>query len=243
MSLTRTVVWSALLLALGLVGGGALIGHGFQAGRAVQRHVTVKGLAQRDVRADLALWPIRFVSTADDLARAQRTIAESEAAIRSFLARYGLDSTHVELQHLEVTDALANPYRSGPATSRYVISQSLMVRSEDPERVRHASQDVGVLVDAGVVLSSSGGPGGGPTYLFTRLNDLKPEMIAEATRQARRAAEQFAEDSGSRLGKILRANQGVFVIRPRDRAPGIREESQMNKTVRVVSTIDYLLSD
>jgi hypothetical protein len=99
-------------------------------------------------------------------------------------------------------------------------------------------------VKAGVVLSSEGGPGGsGPTYLFTRLNDLKPGMIAEATANAKVAAQQFAKDSGSRLGKIRSANQGVFVILPRDQVPGIMEERQLRKIVRVVATLEYDLAD
>jgi hypothetical protein len=93
------------------------------------------------------------------------------------------------------------------------------------------------------VFSSQGGYGGGPTYLFTKLNDLKPEMIAEATASAREAAEQFAKDSGSDLGPIRTASQGVFQILPRDRAPGVMEESQLDKTVRVVTTVEYALED
>ena len=84
---------------------------------------------------------------------------------------------------------------------------------------------------------------GGPTFLFTRLNEIKPPMIAEATASARQAAEQFAKDSQSRLGSIRQANQGVFVILPRDQAPGASEESQRVKTVRVVTTVEYYLRD
>jgi len=120
----------------------------------------------------------------------------------------------------------------------------VMVRSSDPDRIFAASQAVGDLIDAGVVLSSGEeyGPGG-PTFVFTRLNDLKPEMIAEATASARVAAQQFAQDSRSDIAGIRRANQGVFVILPRDEAPGIAEQTQLFKKVRVVSTIDYLLKD
>jgi len=101
---------------------------------------------------------------------------------------------------------------------------------------------VGELVAAGVVLSSGGEyGGGGPTFIFTGLNDLKPAMIAEATARAREAAEQFARDAKSRIGGIRRANQGTFEILARDRAPGITEEGQLAKTVRVVSTVDYNL--
>lgn len=117
-----------------------------------------------------------------------------------------------------------------------------MVRSNDPVTILEASQQIGELVNAGVVVSSGQEyQGGGPTFLFTKLNDLKPEMIAEATARAREAAEQFASDSGSDLQGIRQANQGVFVILPRDQAPGIMEHSQLNKTVRVVSTIQYYL--
>jgi hypothetical protein len=212
-------------------------------GRASDRFVTVKGISERDVSANIALWPIRFVSTDDDLKKAQSRIKKSEEQILSFLNKYNINPNSVQIQNLEVTDLLANPYRSGPTKSRYIIAQTLMVRTNDPESIKNASQQVGELVDAGVVLSTSGGPSMGPTYLFTELSRLKPEMIAEATANARRAAEQFALDSGSRLGTIRRANQGVFVILPRDRAPGIREGSQHQKTVRVVSTIEYYLKD
>jgi hypothetical protein len=118
-----------------------------------------------------------------------------------------------------------------------------MVRSTAVDTVAEAAQSTGELVDAGVVLDDQSGNGTGPTYLFDGLNKLKPEMIAEATRNARAAAEQFARDSGSTLGKIRRANQGVFEILARDKAPMLQEERQIDKTVRVVSTVDYSLQD
>jgi hypothetical protein len=160
----------------------------------------------------------------------------------------GIDSTEVELQGLRVTDVMANPFNPpNRVGNRFIIQQTVMVRSDNPERVRTTSQKVGELVNTGVVLSSGQewGPGG-PTYVFRRLNDLKPSMIAEATAEARKAAEQFAKDSKSRLGGIHTANQGVFVILPRDAAaaeqgPGANEQSQILKTVRVVTTVEYLL--
>jgi hypothetical protein len=103
---------------------------------------------------------------------------------------------------------------------------------------------VAELVNSGVVLSSGGEyGGGGPTFVFTGLNKLKPAMIGEATARAREAAEQFARDSKSPLGGIRQASQGVFEILPRDQAQGITQESQVTKTVRVVSTVDYFLKD
>lgn len=233
----------AFILAIGIAAGGWFIGDGFLKGRAADRFVTVKGVSERDVQADIALWPIGFVSTSDDLSVAQRAIKESHQHVLAFLERHGIDPGAAEVQKLEVADLLANPYRSGPTPSRYIITESLMVRTKDTETVVRASQAVGELVDVGVILSSAAGPTAGPTFLFTALNELKPGMIAEATAEARRAAEQFAKDSGSRIGNIRRANQGVFVILPRDRAPGIAEGSQLEKTVRVVSTIEYYLKD
>jgi len=236
-------IWAALLLAAGIAAAGWFVGQGFFKGRAADRFVTVKGVAERDVKADLALWPLRFVSTHDDLAQAQARIRQSHEQCLEFLKRQGIEPGSVEVQRLEVTDLLANPYRSGPIESRYIVSETLMVRTENPETVQKAGQAISQLVEAGVVLSSEGGMESGPTYLFTGLNALKPAMIAEATAQARRAAEQFAQDSGSRIGKIRQANQGVFEILPRDRAPGVSEAGQLTKTVRVVSTVDYYLTD
>lgn len=230
-----------VMLAFAVVAAGWLIGNGFARGRTSDRYVTVKGVAERAVAADVALWPLRFVAADDDLGAAQQRLTRDTELVLAFLDAAGVPPTQVSVQGLEVTDQAANPYRSGPISTRFIVTKTLMVRSDEPQRIRAASQRVGELVDAGVVLTSEGGPSRGPTYLFTRLNDHKPEMIAEATAAAREAAEQFAADSGSRLGRIRIANQGVFVVLARDRAPGTSEESQLEKTLRVVSTVEYLL--
>ena len=228
---------------MGIAAGGWFAGDALVRGRSADRIVTVKGVSEREVQADLALWPIQFVVAEDDLARAQARIAESAKRVSDFLARHGIEASQVELQDLSVTDTQANRYGGPPAPRRYVISQTIMVRSTSPDVVFEASQRVSELVEAGVILSSDGPWSSGPTYLFTRLNDVKPQMIAEATANARQAAEQFAKDSGSRIGGIRRANQGLFVILPRDQAPGVQEQRQRTKIVRVVSTIDYTLRD
>lgn len=194
---------ATLILAVGVALAGWFVGDGFVRGRTADRYVSVKGVSERDVQANMALWPLRFVSTDDNLARAQQKFDESKRAVLAFLAQHSVDATRVELQGFEVTDILANPYRgNGAVTSRYIISGTLMVRVDDPALVQKAGQDLGSLVQSGVVFSSQGGYGGGPTYLFTKLNDLKPEMIAEATASAREAAEQFAKDSGASWGRF-----------------------------------------
>ncbi|HTY36736.1 MAG TPA: SIMPL domain-containing protein [Bacteroidota bacterium] len=231
------------LLAAGIVISGWFIGHGFMKARTAERFVTMKGVAEREVQANIALWPLRFVATNDNLAEAQNKIKRSSTAVYAFLKEHGIDSASTEVQKTEVTDVLANQYRSGTTESRYIIAKTIMVRTNEVGKVVRASQSVGMLVDAGVILSSVGGPESGPTYLFTDLNKLKPEMIAEATASARKGAEQFARDSGSKLGGIRTASQGVFEILPRDRTPGIFEGSQLNKTLRVVTTVEYMLED
>lgn len=231
----------AMVLSCGIAVAGWFIGDGFVKSRTADRHVTVKGVSERDVSGDIALWPIHFVATDDDLAAARAAIRRSESSVLAFLDRHGIGAAHVAVQAIQVSDALANPFRSGPVASRYTITETLMVRTPDTEGVRRAGRSVGELIDAGVVLSSQHGPQSGPTYLFTRLSQVKPEMIAEATSRAREAAEKFAADSGSEIAGIKRANQGVFVVLPRDRAAGVIQEHSLEKTVRVVTTIDYLL--
>lgn len=234
-----------VVLAVGLAAGGWFIGHGFQKGRSADRFVTVKGVAEREAKADVALWPLRLSAADDDLAAAQARIAANTTAVYRFLQQQGLDTTQAELQGVDVTDAFANPFGGERPSARFVVSQTVMLRTEDVDRVLAASARVGDLVGRGVVLSSNrmGFGGAGPTFLFTRLNDLKPDMIAEATASARQAAEQFAKDSRSRLAGIRQANQGVFVILPRDQVAGSPEETQPLKTVRVVTTVEYYLKD
>ncbi|MBA3760960.1 MAG: SIMPL domain-containing protein [Gemmatimonadales bacterium] len=233
---------SAFVLAVGLALGGWFVGHGFLRGRTASRYVEVKGLAERQVAADLALWPLRFVSTGNDLSVAQAEITKDTRAVYTFLSRHGIDTAAVQLLALEVSDAEANRFQGERGGTRFVIQQTVMVRSDKPEVVLATSQRVSELVSAGVILSSSGEYGvGGPTFVFTKLNQLKPAMVAEATANARAAAQQFAADSRTSLGDIRYANQGIFVILPRDQAPGVNEGGQLQKIVRVVSTVQYLL--
>jgi hypothetical protein len=165
--------------------------------------------------------------------------------VREFLTRHKLDGAGAELQRIEVRDAYANQYGdSSRVSARYAIEQTLLVRSNAPEAVAAASQLAGELAAAGIAFSSQDEMGGtgGPRFVFTKLNELKPAMIEEATARAREAATKFAQDSKSKLGSIRQANQGVFEILPRDEV-GFQEGSALHKKVRVVSTVQYFLKD
>lgn len=235
---------AALFIAIAIAAAGWFIGDGFVEGRKGDRFVTVKGVSEREVKADLALWPLRYVATGNQLADLQKVLREQTAQIRGFLVNAGIAEDAIEIQGVEVTDVAAQAWREGPVRNRFIVAQTLVVRSSDVDAIDAASRDLGELLDAGIVLATDYGPqSNAPNYLFTRLSEIKPDMIAEATRNARAAAAQFAADSDSRLGGIRRANQGVFQILPRLPVGGMPGEKQVEKTVRVVSTIEYYLED
>lgn len=234
---------AAVLVAIGLALGGWFIGQGF-AHRHAMRLVTVKGLAERNVKADVALWPIRFAETGDQLADVQAHVQRDAAAITAFLAKHGLGADAIAFRDVQVVDRAARDFGNQQFKTRFVVTGTLMVRTPHVDAVAAAAQDTGALIAQGVVLGNpEGNFNDGPAYLFDGINALKPAMIAEATRNARDAAQQFARDSGSRLGGILRANQGVFEILPRDKAPMLQQDKQIDKTVRVVATLEYELKD
>ena len=232
------LIAAALFLGLGLVAAGWFVGEGFRDGRTADRYITVKGLAESFVEADLAIWPLRVTATGGDLEQVQNKIDSDVDGVRAFLFERGFDSEEVRPQRVEVIDRLAQPYQSESGDQfRYIIAQNIVLRSQKIRLVADLSQEIGALVKRGVVLVDNGGP----SYLFTKLNDIKPEMLVAANRNARTAAEQFAREIDGQIVGIRRARQGIFQILPRDPSPIILETSQVEKKVRVVVTIEYLL--
>jgi len=235
-------VTAVIILAVGIAAGGCFIGKGFYKGRAADRYVTVKGLAEVQVTADTAFWPIRFSTAGDNLTEVVNNIRENEKTVRAFLIEHGIKEADITVNNFEVADRQADLYNSNYTGNRYIINQVLMARTDAPEKIVLALQNVAKLTEDGVIITSNYF-GMRPSYLFTRLNDLKPKMIADATANARISAEQFAIDSGSTLGAIRRANQGQFQILPRDQMDTVSEQQQIDKIVRVVTTIEYQLLD
>lgn len=246
----RGVIAGCALLAVGLVLGGWLLGGQIKDVRLADRYVTVRGLAERNVTADLAIWPLSFREAGNDL---QTTFAKSEqdrAAVLAFLSAQQIPQQDISLGQPGVTDTQANDYSSARTPNRYIVQQSVTVRSHNVKQVAAAVQQTSTLVAKGVVLG--GGPQYGQpnsvSYVYTGLNSIKPAMITEATRNARTAAERFAQDSGSKVGTIRQASQGLFSISSADatgEGGGYAGAAQSNgsilQKVRVVTTIQYYL--
>lgn len=234
-----------LLLMLGLILGGWILGSQIKATRLADRYVTVKGLVERNVKSDLAIWPISFKESGANLQAVLGQSEKDKQSVLSFLKSQGFSDTDISVGDLSVTDRSADIYSNATKPeSRFVVSQTITLTTKDVDRAAAAGSHAADLVKAGVVLSSSG-----VTYRFTALNSLKPDMITEATRNARAAATRFAQDSGSQVGPIRSANQGVFSISAANAVSGGEGEGEMTmnadssvmKKVRVVTTVDYYL--
>ena len=228
---------AAGLLAVGVAAAGALIGRGVENARIGDRAVTVRGLSERVVKADLAVLPLRFASAGDVLADVQADVDADLAVVRNFLAAQGYAAGEVDLGQLQVVDQYAREYQQQSVGARFLVAQTLVVRTPNVDRVQSTTRQLNELVRQGVVLQDYRGP----SYLFTKLNEVRPAMIGEATAAARTGAIQFARDSRSELGGIRSATQGSFEILPRDDLGEGDERSQIYKRVRVVTTVSYRL--
>lgn len=234
---------SAAVVAAGIALGGWFVGTSLVESRTPERTVTVKGLAEQAVKANLGFWPVRFVATGPDLESARSGLESSEEAVRAFLGQHGFEGETIQVQNITVEDRLAGYNASGvPDATRFVLTEDMLVTTDNVDALAEAARSVADLLRAGVVFSSDS-YSAGPSFIFTGINDLKGDMLTEATQRAREAAQQFAEQSESEVGDIKTANQGVFEILPAVEIPNDRPEKQIEKRVRVVTTITYFLND
>ena len=218
-----SIVMAAVILAVGLAN---II--------TPERSVSVRGLAEREVDADLAVWNMSFSMGENSLESMQRSILEKTEVIKKYLIKHGLEESDFTVKPAAITDNSLNSYMDQTKiTYKFVAQQTILVRSGKIEAVKSANADSLELVSAGIAVNQD--YDSKVSYEFTKLNDIKPEMIAEATKNARTAAEQFAHDSNSKVGKIKKATQGLFTIE--DAAVGLEDK----KSVRVVNTVEYLL--
>ena len=238
----HTIIASTIL-ALGVIGGGWTVGQSLENSRKPIRTVTVKGLAEKDVKANLGFWPVKFVAAGPTLESASASLSDAEKTVRQFLTERGVQNNEIEVQNIRVEDRFVG-YNGGNYSpdARYNLQQDMLVTTANVDDLAAASREVGELIKAGVVFSSDSWSGG-PSFVFTGISDLKSEMLTQATQRAKQAAQQFAEQSQSKVGNIKSANQGVFQILPAVDIPNDRPDKQIDKKVRVVSTVTYFLVD
>ena len=233
LSSSATIV-SAAILSLGIVVGGYLLGDGLLRAREADRSVTVRGLAERDVVADTAAWVMSYSAQGSELDAVQADIAEDTDTIRDFFRELGFPADAVQAGGANVSQ-----YVDGQGRPNITVRQRMVFRTNDVARARLAVERQFDLIARGVVLED-----GTMQYSFTELDRIKPAMVAEATRDARAAAEQFAEDSDTEVGEIRSATQGYFSIQARDgEAGGYGVSDTPNKKVRVVTTVTFGLED
>ncbi len=222
----------AAVVAVGLVAGGYLLGNGLVRAHHADRSVTVRGLAERNVTADLAVWPLNYSEAGTDLATVQARIDRDTSTIRAFFTALGFPANALTPAGAGVSQNFVNGVQT------VTISQRLQLRTTDIALARRAVALQFDLVRQGVVLQE----GSGMTYSFTRLNAIKPPMVAAATKDARAAAEQFARDSDIEVGGIKSATQGYFSVEARDgEQSGYGVADTPFKKVRVVTTVDFYL--
>lgn len=244
------MILTGAILAIGLIGAGWILGSQIKQTRLADRYVTVKGLAERTVKSDLAIWNISFRASGDDFKTVLSQGDLQKQVVLTFLKKQGVAENEITIGPPNVLDREAQEYGSIQGKqSRYILSQSINVTSTNVDRIAAANQKIGELLKQGVILASSSGMSGSQiAFKFNDLNSIKPDMITEATKSARIAAERFAQDSGAKVGSIRQASQGSFSIAAAnagsqtDGGGYSNPDSSIMKTVRVVTTVDYYIS-
>lgn len=236
----RSIVSSLLLgalLCVGLSVLGALLAEGIIKFREADRSVVVKGLAEQEVNADVAIWPIRFTEVDNEIGSLFASINAKNEKVRLYLRQQGFTDDEISIGVPGIQDRQAQGFTGEQVKNgRYAGNSTLTVYSDDIDKVRKAMAGLMQLGQDGIAINGQDYDAR-TQFLFTGLNRIKPGMIEEATRNAREVAEKFSHDSGSKLGKIKRANQGQFTIEDRD------SNTPYIKRVRIVSTVEYYLVD
>jgi hypothetical protein len=222
-------------LIIGLAVFGAQVGRAVKKGREFDRFLTVRGLSEREVKSTLAIWPVRYSVTAEKLEDLKSALETNRQIVISFLQESGIQVKEIAQGLPTVNDREDERIQSNrPRLPRYHAIATLVVRSSNVDVVKKAIQAADGLLERGVTLAGNDF-NEKPQFIFDGINQIKPEMIKEATASARASAQQFALDSRSNVGKMRRATQGVLEIEDRDPA------SPEWKILRVVTTVDFFL--
>ncbi len=226
----------ALLIALGLLALGLCLRSGIAKVADRDRVVTVRGLAEKEVQANKVTWPIVYQVLGNDLVNVYNNVESNNATIIAFLKDNGIGEEEISINAPAVDDRQANPYSANNSMYRYASTEVITVTSTQVDLVRRLINEQGQLMKKGIAIQVDNYQYT-TIYEYTGLNDIKPDMIAEATHNAREAAQKFADDSGSKIGKIQSAQQGQFSITDRD------PYTPYIKNVRVVTSLTYGLED
>lgn len=227
-----------LIISISIVIAGFFIGNMHKTGKKYDRFVQVKGLSEREVNADMAVWPLNITLTGNDLKLLRSEIEKQNNEVYNFFIRQGFEKNELSKGSTNISDALADRYNSNSQNNeyRYLAKSEFTIRTNNIDRLQKALSESLELISQGILLGSKN-TWRPIEYIYTGLNDIKPLMIEEATKNAREVAEKFAHDSNSQVGEIRIARQGLFTITDRD------ENTPEIKIVRVVSTIDFQLED
>lgn len=229
-------VIAAIIIAIGLFLLGNRIASGLENALGDERTVSVRGLSERIVPADKVVWPLVYKEVGNDLEALASQVNNKNKIIIDYLKTKGISDDEISVSPPEIIDLQAERYVNQNIPYRYNLRTIITVSSKQVDLVRNLINEQGELLDKGIAIVS-GEYDAQIDYQFTGLNELKPDMIAEATRNARQAAKQFASDSDSKLGKIKTASQGQFSITSRD------QYTPYLKNVRVVTSVVYYLED
>ncbi|GAB4393795.1 MAG: SIMPL domain-containing protein [Gammaproteobacteria bacterium] len=232
--MNKTSSWlAAIILALGISSVGFFIGNALITFKAQDRFVSVKGLAERIVQANQAVITMEFSYTSDELDDLYKGINLAQQQAKAFLTQQGFDDSAIQTNVVNVQDNNANSYHTNLKAKRYIAHSGVSVTSSDINRAQQTMQHTDSLVKSGVILSNAR-----VRYTYTNLNDIKPDMLREATANAKAAADIFAKNSSSRLGEIRQASQGLFSI---NSANGLYDDQDPQKKIRVVTSVQYFL--
>ena len=226
-------IYLGLAIMAGLIFLGLMLPRTAREFRSFERTVSVKGLCEREVPADKVIWPVVYKVVGNDLGSVYRSIENKKETIIAFLKKGGIDPEDISVSVPSLSDKDAQEYGGNTRLYRYVATCTLTVCSNEVDKVLALMAAQSELLSKDIILDS--GWDSTPQFLFEGLNDLKPEMIEEATKNARQVAEKFAKDSGSSLGKIRTASQSTFSIEARD------SNTPQTKKVRVVTSVTYYL--
>ena len=231
----------AVLVAVGLAVAGWTVGEGLQSFRDADRYITIKGLAEQDVKSDFAIWTVSFRRAAADYDDVRQQLTDDREAVMAFLQDQGFAESDIEGRPLQINDLLARDYGQQDVTFRYTGTGAVTVRSDNVDAVSKDANSIDPLIKLGVQMSQEGPMGGAPRYFLRGFNDIKPLLLEQAIDKATEQAEKFASDAGAMLGGLKRADQGTIQILDDDGSDGYTTGQTIGKRLRVVSTFVYSL--